>query len=123
MTRYRGAAAWGEGCFRRAVAQRERSEQERPEELLLPTAGAVVGLGEKMSKRYSGYRIIRLCYQLLVAEFLLLVVVEFLLSSREDDTRSWGNFLVYFLMPCQPERLGVHIYRLLASQAYAKMLV
>ena len=29
---------------------------------------------------------------LLVAEFLLLVVVEFLLSSREDDTRSWGNF-------------------------------
>jgi len=38
----------------------ERSEQERPEELLLPTAGAVVGLGEKMSKRCSGYRIIRL---------------------------------------------------------------
>ena len=32
----------------------------------------------------------------LVAEFSLLVVGKFLLSSREDDTRSWGNFLVYF---------------------------
>ena len=61
--------------------------------------------------------------QLLVAEFLLLAVAEFLLSLREDDTRSWGNFLVYFSMPCQLERLGIHIYRLLASQAYAKMLV
>ena len=61
---------------------------------------------------------------MLVAEFLLLVVAEFLLSSRENDTRSWGNFLVYFSqMPCQPEGLGIHIYRLLASQAYAKMLV
>ena len=64
----------------------------------------------------------------LVDEFLLSVVVEFLLSSREDDTRSWGNFLVYFShkltqMPCQPKGLGIHIYRLLASQAYAKMLV
>ena len=106
----------------------ERSEQERPEELLLPTAGAVVGLGEKMSKRCSGYRIIRLRYHLLVVEFSLLVVGEFLLSSREDDTRSWGNFLVYFShkltqMPYQPKGLGLHIYRLLASQAYAKMLV
>ena len=43
---------------------------------------------------------------LLVAEFLLLVVAEFLLSSREDDTRSWGNFLVYFQMSYQPEGLG-----------------
>jgi len=60
---------------------------------------------------------------LLVAEFSLLVVAEFLLSSREDDTRSWDNFLVYFLMPYQPEGLGIYIYRLLASQAYAKMLV
>jgi len=58
MTRYRGAAAWGEGCFRRA-AQRERSEQERPE-LLLLLAGAVARLGKKMSRRCSGYRIIRL---------------------------------------------------------------
>jgi hypothetical protein len=33
---------------------------------------------------------------LLVAGFALLVVAESLLSSREDDTRSWGNFLVYF---------------------------
>ena len=85
--------------------QRERSEQGRPEELLLPTAGAVVGLGKKMSKRCSGYRIIRLRYHLLVAEFSLLVVAEF------------------FSMPDQPEGLGVHIYRLLASQVYAKMLV
>ena len=76
-----------------------------------------------MSRRCSGYRIIRLWYQLLVAEFLLLVVAEFLLSSREDDTRSWDNFLVYFSMSYQPEGLGIHIYRLLASQAYAKMLV
>ena len=66
--------------------------------------------------------------QMLVAEFSLFVVGEFLLSSREDDTRSWDNFLVYFShkltqMPYQPERLGLHIYRLLTSQAYAKMLV
>jgi hypothetical protein len=33
---------------------------------------------------------------MLVAGFALLVAVESLLSSREDDTRSWGNFLVYF---------------------------
>jgi hypothetical protein len=33
---------------------------------------------------------------LFVAGFSLLVAVESLLSSREDDTRSWGNFLVYF---------------------------
>ena len=108
--------------------QRERSEQERPEELLLPTAGAVVGLERKMSRRCSGYRIVRLGYQLLVIELSLSVVAEFLLSSREDDTRSWGNFLVYLShkltqMPCQPEGLRIHIYRLLASQAYANMLV
>ena len=72
-----------------------------------------------MSRRCSGYRIVRLRYHLLVAEFLLLVVAEFLLSSREDDIRGWDNFLVYFSMPCQPEGLGIHIYRLLASQAYA----
>ena len=82
-----------------------------------------MGLGEKMSKRCSGYRIIRHRYQLLVAEFLLLVVAEFLLSSREDNTKSWDNFLVYFSMPYPPEGLGIYIYRLLTSQAYAKMLV
>ena len=59
---------------------------------------------------------------MLVAEFSLSEVAEFLLSSRNDDTRSRDNFLVYFSMPCQPEGLGIHIYRLLASQAYAKML-
>ena len=58
MTRYRGAVAWGEGYFRRA-AQRERSEQERPELLLLP-AGVVARLGKEMSRRCSGYRIVRL---------------------------------------------------------------
>ena len=62
---------------------------------------------------------------MLVAEFLLLAVAEFLFLSREHDTKSWGNFSGLFLtqMPCQPKRLGIHIYRLLASQAYAKMLV
>ena len=64
-----------------------------------------------------------LAVRVLVAEFSLLEVAEFLLSSREDDTRSWDNFLVYFSMPCQPEGLGIHIYKLLASQTYAKMLV
>ena len=64
----------------------------------------------------------------LVVELPLSVVAEFILSSREDETRSWGNFLVYFShkltqMPYQPGGLGLHIYRLLASQAYAKMLV
>ena len=39
--------------------QRERSEQERPELLLLP-AGAVARLGKEMSRRCSGYRIVRL---------------------------------------------------------------
>jgi hypothetical protein len=36
------------------------------------------------------------------------------LIEREDDTRSWGNFLIYFLhsttMPYQPKGLGLHIY-------------
>ena len=54
MTRYRGLLR-GE-----RVVQRERSEQGRLEELLLPTAGAVVGLGGEMSRRCSGYRIVRL---------------------------------------------------------------
>ena len=39
-------------------------------------------------------------HPLLVAEFVLLVVAEFLLSSRDDDTRSWDNFLVYFSHKC-----------------------
>ena len=44
--------------------------------------------------------------QLLVAEFLLLVVAEFLLSSREDDTRSWDNFLFYFSHKCRSNLRG-----------------
>jgi hypothetical protein len=33
------------------------------------------------------------------------------LIEREDDTRSWGNFLIYFShMPCQPKGLELHIY-------------
>jgi hypothetical protein len=46
------------------------------------------------------------------------------LIEGEDDTRSWGNFLVYFshhhTMPYPLEGLGIHIYRLLASQEYAR---
>ena len=61
---------------------------------------------------------------MLVVELALSVVAEFLLSSREDDTRSWGNFLVYFSHKCHANLRGwgIHIYILLASQAYAKML-
>ena len=62
------------------LQQRERSEQERPKLLLLP-AGAVARLGKEMSRRCSGYMIVRLRYHL-VAEFLLLVVAEFLLIER-----------------------------------------
>ena len=40
-------------------AQRERSEQERPE-LLLLSVGAVARLGKEMSRRCSAYRIVRL---------------------------------------------------------------
>ena len=53
MTRYRGATAWERAA---SDAQRGRSEQERPE--LLLAVGAVVWLGEEMSRRCSGYRII-----------------------------------------------------------------
>jgi len=42
----------------------------------------------------------------LVAEFSLLVVGEFLLSSSEDDTRSWGNFLVFLLLKCHANLRG-----------------
>jgi hypothetical protein len=67
-------------------------------------------------------------FWLLVAGFALLVAVESLLSSREDDTRSWGNFLVYFshkLIQCHANLRGWgYIFiGLLANQAYAKMLV
>ena len=51
-------------------AQRGRGEQERTE-LLLLAAGAVVWLGKEMSRRCSGYRIVRLWYQLLVVELTL----------------------------------------------------
>ena len=42
-----------------SFAQRKRSEQERPE-LLLLLAGAVARMGKKMSRRCSGYKILRL---------------------------------------------------------------
>jgi hypothetical protein len=47
----------------------------------------------------------------------------FTLIEREDDTRSWGNFLIYFshyhnVMPFK--ELEIHTYRLLASQEYAR---
>jgi hypothetical protein len=46
------------------------------------------------------------------------------LIEREDDTRSWGNFsglfltLYYNVMPSKG--LGIHTYRLLASQEYVR---
>jgi hypothetical protein len=66
--------------------------------------------------------------QMLVGGFALLVAVESLLSSREDDTRSWGNFLVYFSHKliqyhANLRGWGYIFIGLLASQAYAKMLV
>jgi hypothetical protein len=45
----------------------------------------------------------------LVAGFSLLVIAKSLLSSREDDIRSWGNFLVYFshkLIQCHTKLRG-----------------
>jgi hypothetical protein len=45
------------------------------------------------------------------------------LIEREDDTRSWRNFLVYFSLyhNAMPSKgLGIHTYRLLASQEYAR---
>ena len=30
-------------------------------------------------------------------------------DHREDDTRSWGNFLVYFQMPCQLRGWGTYL--------------
>jgi hypothetical protein len=64
----------------------------------------------------------------LVAGFSLLVIAKSLLSSREDDIRSWGNVLVYFshkLIQCHTKLRGWgYIFvGLLASQAYAKMLL
>ena len=46
------------------------------------------------------------------------------LVGKLNHPRSWDNFLVYFShkltqMSYQPEGLGIHIYRLVASQAYA----
>jgi hypothetical protein len=41
------------------------------------------------------------------------------LIEREDDTRSWDNFLIYFshstTMSYPPRGLEIHTYRLLAS--------
>jgi hypothetical protein len=45
------------------------------------------------------------------------------LIKREDDTRSWGNFLVYFSLyhnVIPSKGLGIHTYSLLASQEYAR---
>jgi len=77
-------------------AQRERSEQGQPELLLLP-AGAAARLGKEMRRRCSGYRIVWLRYQLLVSKFLLLVVAEFLLSSRERMTLEVGT--IFWFIP------------------------
>jgi hypothetical protein len=43
------------------------------------------------------------------------------LIEREDDTRSWNNFFVYFSHNVMPSKgLEIHTYRLLASQEYAR---
>jgi hypothetical protein len=48
-----------------------------------------------------------------------LLVVEFLLSSREKMTLGVGA-IFWLSMPYQPEGLGIQIYRLLASQEYVR---
>jgi hypothetical protein len=43
------------------------------------------------------------------------------LIEREDDTRSWDNFLVYLSYNVIPSKgLEIHTYRVLASQEYAR---
>jgi hypothetical protein len=46
------------------------------------------------------------------------------LIKREDDTRSWSNFSGLFLTlyhnVMSSKGLGIHTYRLLASQEYAR---
>jgi hypothetical protein len=43
------------------------------------------------------------------------------LIEREDDTRSYGNFLIYFSHNVMPSKgLEMHTYRLLFSQEYAR---
>ena len=52
----------GRGLLQRSCCSSEKmgkGEQERPE-LLLLAAGAVVWLGKEISRRCSGYRIVRL---------------------------------------------------------------
>ena len=73
---------------------------------LLVTGGKTLPLAPGPPFKKGEYPVQRV----LVAEFSLFVVAEFLLSSREDDTRSWDNFLVYFSMSCQPEGLGRYIF-------------
>jgi hypothetical protein len=62
-------------------------------------------------------------------DLLNFVVVEFVrnrtltLIEREDDTRSWGNFLIYFshyhnVIPSKG--LEIHTYRLVVNQEYAR---
>jgi hypothetical protein len=45
------------------------------------------------------------------------------LIEREDDTRSWGNFLVYFSLyhnDISSKGLKIHTYRLPANQEYVR---
>jgi len=51
-------------------------------------------------------KFVQVTLTMLVAELLLLIAAEFLLSSRDDDTRSWGNFLVYFSHKCHANLRG-----------------
>jgi hypothetical protein len=47
------------------------------------------------------------------------------LIEREDDTRSWSNFLIYFITQCHVNlRSWSYIFIVVqGSQAYAEMLV
>jgi len=61
---------------------------------------------------------------MLVAGFLLLMLARSLLSSRgwHLEMGQFSGFITH-TMPCQPKGLEIQIYRLLTSQAYAKMLI
>jgi hypothetical protein len=66
-------------------SEQGRREQRQPELLLLLVGAAArleARLEKGLSRRCSGYRIVRLRYHLLVAGFLLLVLARSLLSSR-----------------------------------------
>jgi hypothetical protein len=112
----------------RALLQPDTTEQSSDLRWELTSTDINLGGKARLVTRENQRWIYMQYLKLLVAGFSLLVVAESLLSSREDDTRSWGNFLVYFshkFIQCHANLRGWgYIFiELLASQAYAKMLV